>query len=111
MVIENDIQHKYYGTQDNTYQNKSTNSFMKSTKYTWEPLKKREKIGNETVWIMSIEKLVPGHNNKWVIWRSLNGLQTKVGQCKNQSKRVGLFRSIISGAWIWWTKNKSSIKM
>lgn len=48
------------------------------------------KIGNETAWIMPTEDQTSEHNNKWIVWRSLNHLQTKMGRCKTNLKRVEL---------------------
>lgn len=31
-----------------------------------------EKIRDKTPWIMPTKNFVPGHTNKWVIWRSVS---------------------------------------
>ena len=97
--IINNTQNIMYGTQGNTYRLKSRNSFMKRTKCITRTLKEerverqREKIGNETAWIILTEDLAPRHNNKWVIQRSLNRLQTKVGRYKINLKKWGSLES------------------
>jgi len=36
------------------------------------------------------ETLPPGHNNKWMIWRTLNHLRTGVGRSRENLKKWGI---------------------
>jgi len=93
--VNNDIQHIMNGLQGDTYRFKSRNSFMRSIKcITRNPKEEkiekwRKQMGGEKAWKMPTENLAPGHTNKWVIWRRLYWLQTKVGRCKVNLKKWG----------------------
>jgi len=51
--------------------------------------RRKEKMGDETAWIMPTENLALGYKNSWIIWRSLNRLRIKVGRCKANLKKWG----------------------
>jgi len=73
--IETDIRHIMHELQIPKQRLKSRTSFLKGTNITpsesrlekWEP-----EINYNNQWLQPSETLLPGHKNKWQIWKSLN---------------------------------------
>ncbi|VVC38865.1 Hypothetical protein CINCED_3A000917 [Cinara cedri] len=84
-----DVRHPMYDTQIECFQLKSRKSFIKCMKKLEENpqiLKLWEVKSRQVV----EEKLPPGQDNKWTIWRTLNRLHTEVGWSKENLKKWGI---------------------
>lgn len=83
-----DERHPMFNTQVESFRLKSRKSFLKCTKKLEDnPQSARLKLWKVESRQIVEEKLPRGHDNKWVIWRTLNRLRTGVGRSRENLKK------------------------